>query len=124
MTIENNVAAQAGDEPMDYAEQLRAAVETVCEGWTLPPGARKTLEAALWAPQVSPRATADVERVMMDCLIALSIGYVQTNDAGDEVCPDCDVDHVGADHSPGCLVLRARAARAQLAAIATTKPGA
>lgn len=29
-------------------DRLRKAIETVCEGWTLPDGARKTLEAALW----------------------------------------------------------------------------
>lgn len=81
-------------------------------------GAWQSWKAA-YALYATPRATADVERVMMDCLIALSIGYVQTNEEGDEVCADCDVDHVGPDHSPGCLVLRARAARAQ---IATLKP--
>lgn len=29
--------------------KLRAAVETVCEGWTLPHDARKVLETALWS---------------------------------------------------------------------------
>lgn len=30
-------------------DELRTAIETVCEGWTLPDGARKVLEAALHA---------------------------------------------------------------------------
>ena len=33
-------------------ERLRTAIGTVCEGWTLPPGARKVLETALWAETV------------------------------------------------------------------------
>ena len=36
-------------EAADEIEQLRKAISTVCEGWTLPPGARKVLESALWA---------------------------------------------------------------------------
>lgn len=33
-------------------ERLRAAIGVVCEGWTLPEGARKVLETALWAETV------------------------------------------------------------------------
>jgi hypothetical protein len=39
----------------DLAEHYRKAIAQVCEGWTLPDGARKTLEAALWS---SPPAAA------------------------------------------------------------------
>ncbi|WP_079218894.1 hypothetical protein [Herbaspirillum robiniae] len=41
-------AAQAGD-AIARALQLREAIATVCEGWTLPSDARKVLETALWA---------------------------------------------------------------------------
>lgn len=128
-----SLAAQASDEPMpcpfcggapqvdeDHDDHGNRVIECAECGASV--GANM-LSAGWrrWNQRVATsRATADVERVMMDCLIALSIGYVQTNEDGDEVCADCDVDHVGADHSPDCLVLRARAARAQLAA---TKPG-
>lgn len=35
---------------VDLAAHYRQAIAQVCEGWTLPEGARKVLEAALWSP--------------------------------------------------------------------------
>lgn len=43
-------------------ERLRTAIGTVCEGWTLPEGARKVLEAALWA-EAAPNVDAEISRL-------------------------------------------------------------
>jgi hypothetical protein len=45
-------------EAADEIERLRKAIGTVCEGWTLPPGARKVLESAIWA-DVTPNVLAN-----------------------------------------------------------------
>lgn len=42
--------AAAQPDPRDAEiAQLRRAIGTVCEGWTLPPGVREVLESALWS---------------------------------------------------------------------------
>lgn len=51
------VLAKWGQPPAgagEVAEHYRNAIASACEGWTMPDGLRKHLEAALWNPPHSP----------------------------------------------------------------------
>lgn len=48
-------SAPSGELTAAHAKIYRDAIAQVCEGWTLPPGARKALETALWAAPAQPQ---------------------------------------------------------------------
>ena len=55
----------------EVAERYRNAIASACEGWTMPDGLRKHLEAALWSPPTpQPTQTQAVALPLTDEQIA------------------------------------------------------
>ena len=64
------VLAKWGQPPAgagDVAEHYRNAIASACEGWTMPDGLRKHLEAALWNPPTPQPTQPQAGAVPLTC---------------------------------------------------------
>src|ERR1035437_8516505 len=65
---------------MDVISNLRKAVETVCEGWTLPEDVRKILETALYAEtEIKDCITLDAKQLLAAFQLAAPDAVTSSN---------------------------------------------